>query len=229
MMDVYTSPTPNGIKVPIALEELGLPYRLHRVDLSRGGIAVPELVAINPNAKIPAIIDRLADGQSVPMFESGAILLYLAGLKPGLVPTAAIAHASTLSWLFLQVAGLGPNFGNAGFFLRNDPSNRVAIERFQGEARRHLALLEQRLAECEWLNGESYSIADIAHFGWVRSAAYAGLKLSRASVCECMGRTHRTAGNCSARHRAMQGLESGLSRGLSGLTLATRYQPRSRC
>jgi GST-like protein len=178
MIDVYTSPTPNGIKVPIALEELGLPYRLHRVNLSRGGIAVPELVAINPNAKIPAIIDRLADGQSVPVFESGAILLYLAGLKPGLIPTAAIAHASTLSWLFLQVAGLGPNFGNAGFFLRNDPSNRVAIERFQGEARRHLALLEQRLAEFEWLNGESYSIADIAHFGWVRSAAYAGLTLS---------------------------------------------------
>jgi GST-like protein len=178
MMDVYTSPTPNGIKVPIALEELGLPYRLHRVNLSRGGIAVPELVAINPNARIPAIIDRLADGQSVPVFESGAILLYLAGLKPGLIPAAPIAHAATLSWLFLQVAGLGPNFGNAGFFLRKDPSNRVAIERFQGEAQRHLALLDERLAESEWLNGESYSIADIAHFGWVRSASYAGLALS---------------------------------------------------
>lgn len=178
MIDVYTSPTPNGIKVPIALEELGLPYRLHRVDLSRGGMAVPELVAINPNAKIPAIIDRLADGQSVPVFESGAILLYIASLVPGLIPTAAPAHASTLSWLFLQVAGLGPNFGNAGFFLRNHPSNLVAIERFQGEARRHLALLDHRLAKSEWLNGESYSIADIAHFGWVRSASYAGLKLA---------------------------------------------------
>lgn len=178
MIEVYTSPTPNGIKVPIALEELGLSYRLHRVDLSRGGIAVPELVAINPNAKIPAIIDRREDGPSVPLFESGAILLYLAGLKPGLIPTDAVAYASTLSWLFLQVAGLGPNFGNAGYFLRNDPSNLLAVERFHGEARRHLSVLDQRLSETEWLNGESYSIADIAHFGWVRSAGYAGLELS---------------------------------------------------
>lgn len=178
MIEVYTSPTPNGIKVPIALEELGLYYRLHRVDLSRGGIAVPELVAINPNAKIPAIIDRREDGPSVPLFESGAILLYLSGLKPGLIPTDAVANASTLSWLFLQVAGLGPNFGNAGYFLRNDPSNIVAIERFHGEAKRHLSVLNQRLSETEWLNGENYSIADIAHFGWVRSAGYAGLELS---------------------------------------------------
>lgn len=178
MIEVYTSPTPNGIKVPIALEELGLPYRLHRVDLSRGGMAVPELIAVNPNAKIPAIIDRLADGQSVPIFESGAILLYLSGLKSGLIPNDTVTHASTLSWLFLQVAGLGPNFGNAGYFLRNDPSNLVAIERFHGEAKRHLSVLNQRLSETEWLNGQAYSIADIAHFGWVRSASYAGLKMS---------------------------------------------------
>ena len=178
MIEVYTSPTPNGIKVPIALEELGLPYHLHRVDLSNGGAAVPELVAINPNAKIPAIIDSHADGQSVTVFESGAILIYLADLKPGLAAAGAAARAATLSWLFLQVAGLGPSFGNAGFFLRNDPSNRVAITRFQGEARRHLAVLDQRLAETAWLNGEAYSIADIAHFGWVRSASYAGLELS---------------------------------------------------
>ena len=177
MMDVFTSPTPNGIKVPIALEELGIAYRLHHVDLSRGGASVPELRAVNPNAKIPAIVDKLADGQSVPVFESGAILLYIAGLKPGLIPTSAVAHASTLSWLFLQVAGLGPNFGNASYFLRNDPANLVAIERFHSEARRHLALLDQRLGESEWLNGEDYSIADIAHFSWVRSASYAGLSL----------------------------------------------------
>lgn len=177
MIEVFTSLTPNGIKVPIALEELGLPYCLHRVDLSRGGGAVPELVVINPNAKIPAIIDRTVDGQTVPVFESGAILLYLAGLKAGLIPDSREARAATLSWLFLQVAGLGPNFGNAGFFLRNDLSNQIAIDRFSGEAKRHLDLLDQRLAHCEWLNGHSYSIADIAHFGWVRSAGYAGLNL----------------------------------------------------
>jgi GST-like protein len=177
MIEVFTSPTPNGIKVPIALEELGLPYTVHRVELSRGGAAVPELVAINPNAKIPAIIDRSAAGQAVPVFESGAILLHLAQLKSGLLPESGEARAATLSWLFLQVAGLGPNFGNAGYFLRNDPSNRTAIERFGGEAKRHLHLLEQRLAQFEWLNGQSYSIADIAHFGWVRIAGYAGLNL----------------------------------------------------
>lgn len=177
MIEVFTSPTPNGIKVPIALEELGLPYRLHRIDLSRGGAAVPELVAINPNAKIPAIIDRSVEGQDVPVFESGAILLHLAELKGGLLPHTAEARAATLSWLFLQVAGLGPNFGNAGYFLRNEPSNRTAIERFGGEAKRHLDVLEQRLSQFEWLNGQSYSIADIAHFGWVRVADYAGLNL----------------------------------------------------
>lgn len=178
MIEVFTSPTPNGIKVPIALEELGLPYIVHRVDLSRGGAAVPELVAINPNAKIPAIIDRTVAGKAVPVFESGAILLHLAQLQSGLLPVSGEARAATLSWLFLQVAGLGPNFGNAGFFLRNDPSNRTAIERFGGEAKRHLELLEQRLSQHNWLNGRSYSVADIAHFSWVRIAGYAGLNLS---------------------------------------------------
>ena len=177
MIEVFTSPTPNGIKVPIALEELRLPYRLHRVDLSRGGAAVPELVAINPNAKIPASIDRSREGQAVPVFESGAILLHLAELKSGLLPDAGEARAATLSWLFLQVAGLGPSFGNAGYFLRKDPSNRSAIDRFRGEAKRHLAVIEQRLSQCNWLNGQDYSIADIAHFGWVRIANYAGLNL----------------------------------------------------
>jgi GST-like protein len=177
MIELFTSPTPNGIKVPIALEELGLPYNLHRVDLSRGGAAVPELVAINPNAKIPAIIDRTEAGQPVPVFESGAILLHLAERESGLLPETGEARAATLSWLFLQVAGLGPNFGNAGYFLRNDPSNRTAIERFGGEAKRHLEVLERRLSQFEWLNGHSYSIADIAHFGWVRIANYAGLNL----------------------------------------------------
>lgn len=178
MIEVFTSPTPNGIKVPIALEELELPYRLHLVDLSRGGAAVPELVAINPNAKIPAIVDRSRETQAVPVFESGAILLHLAELKAGLLPLAGEARAATLSWLFLQVAGLGPSFGNAGYFLRNEPANRTAIERFGGEARRLLALVDQRLSHGDWLNGQSYSIADIAHFGWVRIAHYAGLSLS---------------------------------------------------
>lgn len=177
MIEVFTSPTPNGIKAPIALEELALPYRIHWVDLSRGGAAVPELVAINPNAKIPAIIDRTQAGHAVPVFESGAILLHLAELKSDLLPEAGIARAATLSWLFLQVAGLGPNFGNAGFFLRNDPANSTAIQRFGDEAQRHMEVLDQQLSRHEWLNGQSFSIADIAHFAWVRMAHYAGLHL----------------------------------------------------
>lgn len=205
MIEVFTSPTPNGIKVPIALEELGLPYRLHQVDLSRGGGAVPELVAINPNARIPAIVDQSKAGTAMPVFESGAILLHLAELKSGLVPDSGAARAATLSWLFLQVAGLGPNFGNAGHFLRNEPSNRTAIARFGGEAKRHLEVVDKRLSQCEWLNGHSYSVADIAHFCWVRIASYAGLSLHDYSaagdwVARIAGRpaVQRALARCSA-------------------------------
>lgn len=177
MMELYTAPTPNGLKIPIALEELGLHYRLHLVDLSRGGAAVPGLREINPNAKIPVLVEGLYDGRSATIFESGAILLYLADKRPGLIPTDQVARAATLSWLFLQVAGLGPSFGNTAYFRRTTNLANEALVRFQGEALRHMSLVESRLAQVPWLNGVSYSIADIAHFCWVRSCEYAGIRI----------------------------------------------------
>ncbi len=179
MIEVYTANTPNGIKIPIALEELGLPYTIHLVDLGAGVQRSPEFLAINPNGRIPAIVDRLNDpAVKLPVFESGAILLYLAETHDGLMGTTLAARTATLGWLFLQAAGLGPNFGNSSYFLRNDPANTVAVARFRDEAKRHLAVVNDRLSTVEWLNGECYSIADIAHFCWIRSAAYAGLDLA---------------------------------------------------
>lgn len=178
MIEIFTSPTPNGIKIPITVEELGIPYRVNRIDLSAGEQRLPEFLAINPNGRIPAIIDHLATpGHPISVFESGAIMVHLADTYGGLIGKTLEERAATLAWLILQVAGLGPSFGNTGFFLRNDPDNNVAIKRFSDEAIRHLDLLETRLATTSWLNGEDYSIADIAHFCWVRSAGYAGLSV----------------------------------------------------
>ena len=178
MIELFTAQTPNGIKIPIALEELNVPYELHKLSLGGAELRSAEFLKINPNAKIPAIRHRseLGDGD-LAVFESGAILLYLAETFDGLIGSSRASRAQTLSWLFLQVAGLGPAMGNTAHFRsRNDP-DAYALGRFEGEARRHLGLLEARLNEVEWLDGEGYSIADIAHFSWVRSAGYVGLDL----------------------------------------------------
>lgn len=178
MIELFSANTPNGIKIPIALEEIGLTYTLHKVSLGSDYIRSPEFAAINPNAKIPALqhVDR--SGQTITLFESGAILSYLAdtfGVLGGKTPQG---RASTLSWLFLQVAGLGPAMGNSGHFLnRTGQTDRYALERFQSESLRLLRILEQRIAEASWLNSEAYSVADIAHYAWVRKVSYAGLDL----------------------------------------------------
>ncbi|WP_421838251.1 glutathione S-transferase family protein [Novosphingobium sp.] len=177
MIEVFTANTPNGIKVPIALEELGVPYELKTIALGSGELRSAEYLRINPNAKVPAIRHRDGTAAPVTVFESGAILLYLAQGFGGLLGTAPAARAQTLSWLFLQAAGLGPMMGNAAHFRSLRTPAPYATERFEGEAGRHLGLLEARLGEVEWLNGESYSVADIAHFSWVRSANYAGFDL----------------------------------------------------
>ena len=177
MIEVFTANTPNGIKVPIALEELGVPYELRIIALGSPDLRSVEYLAINPNAKIPAI--RHHDGSDAPItvFESGAILLHLAQTFGGLLGITPAARAQTLSWLFLQVAGLGPMMGNAAHFRSLKSPDPYTIGRFAGEAGRHLKVIEARLHEVEWLNGESYSVADIAHFSWVRSASYAGFDL----------------------------------------------------
>ena len=184
MIEVYTANTPNGIKVPIALEELGVPYELRKIALGSADLRSAEYLRINPNAKIPAI--RHHDGGDAPVtvFESGAILLYLAQKFDGLLGTAPAARGQTLSWLFMQVAGLGPMMGNAAHFRSLKSPDPYTLGRFEGEAGRHLALVEARLREAEWLNGESYSIADIAHFSWVRSASYAGFDLKDSPTLE---------------------------------------------
>lgn len=177
MIELFTANTPNGIKVSIALEELGAPYDLKKITLGSAELRSAEYLRINPNAKIPAIRDQ--DGADMPVivFESGAILLYLTEKYGGLMGATPVSRAQTLSWLFLQVAGLGPMMGNAAHFLSLRSPDPYAIGRFEGEVARHFSVLEMRLREVEWLNGESYSIADIAHFSWVRSASYAGMAL----------------------------------------------------
>jgi len=178
MLDIHTAPTPNGVKIPIAAEELGIPYRIIRLQLSQGDQRRPEFLAISPNGRIPAVVDHDAGEAPVTVFESGAILLHLALTRGGLIGPGVAGRAATMEWLFLQVAGLGPNFGNAGHFLNVAPEPiPYAIERFTKEARRHLEVLETRLAAAEWLDGHGFSVADVAHFGWVRSAAYAGQTL----------------------------------------------------
>ena len=177
MIEVYTANTPNGIKVPIALEELGVPHAIRKMALGSPDLRSAEYLQINPNARIPAI--RHHDGGDTPVtvFESGAILLYLAQTFGGLMGTTPIAHGQTLSWLVLQVAGLGPMMGNAAHFRSLNSPDPYALGRFAGEADRYLRLVEARLRDVDWLNGECYSIADIAHFSWVRSANYAGFDL----------------------------------------------------
>lgn len=168
MIELYTWNTPNGQKIPIFLEEAEIPYTLHPVNIGKGEQHNPDFLKINPNGKIPAIVDTEgSDGQSIAIFESGAILLYLADKVKKLIPTDPQGRAAALEWLFFQVGGVGPMFGQLGFFKRSQPPNEPAIERYTKETKRLLAVLEGELAQREFLAGE-YSIADIAHYGWLR-------------------------------------------------------------
>ena len=172
MIDLYTAATPNGYKVSIALEELGLPYRLHRIDLAAGEQKQDWFLAINPNGRIPAIVDR--DDGDFAVFESGAILLYLAEKTGRLIPADARGRSIVVQWLMFQMGGLGPMMGQANVFARYLPEKiSVAIDRYRRESRRLLQVLDRRLAGNDWLAGD-YSIADIAHFAWARTHAWSG-------------------------------------------------------
>lgn len=177
MIDVYAFATPNSIKVPLLLEEIGAPYKLHAVNVRKGEQSRPEFLALNPNGRIPVIVDRDGPGgQPVTITESGAILLYLAQKHGAMLPTDARERIRCLEWLFFQVAGLGPMFGQAGYFLRSAPEKiGFAIERYNGEARRHLRVLDQHLGKHTWAAGETYSIADIALFGWIWRREFVGV------------------------------------------------------
>lgn len=177
MIEVYTFATPNGVKIPIALEEMGVPYRLHGVNVRKGEQNSPEFLALNPNGRIPVIVDPTgAGGAPLTLSESGAILLHLAEKHGQLIPKDALGRARCVEWLFFQVAGLGPMFGQAGYFQKSAPQpTPFAIDRYLGEAKRHLRVLDQRLAQNAFAAGPEYSIADIAMFGWIWRRAFAGV------------------------------------------------------
>lgn len=172
MIDLYTAATPNGHKVSIALEELGLPYRVHALSFDKQEQKTPEFLRINPNGRIPAIVD---DGFAV--FESGAILIYLAEKAGQLLPADAKGRSRAIQWLMFQMGGVGPMQGQANVFFRYFPEKlQGAIDRYQHETRRLYEVLDTRLGEADYLAGD-YSIADIATFPWVRVHDWAGVSL----------------------------------------------------
>ena len=173
MIDLYTSPTPNGHKASCTLEELEIPYEAHPINLMTGEQKTEEFLAMNPNGRIPVIVDRGNDGLAV--FESGAIMIYLAEKAGRLLPTEAKARAKVMSWLMFQMGGIGPLMGQANVFFRYFPEKIPAvIDRYQNESRRLFEVLDRRLGESEWL-GDDYSIADIANWCWVRTYKWSGV------------------------------------------------------
>ena len=175
MIDLYTAATPNGHKISIALEELALPYTLHVLDLSKGEQKQPAFLALNPNGRIPAIVDRDADDFAV--FESGAILVYLAEKTGQLMPSDAKGRSRVLQWLMFQMGGVGPMMGQANVFYRYFPEKiQPAIERYQGECKRLFRVLDGHLQQHEYL-ARDYSIADIANWAWVRTHRWSGVEI----------------------------------------------------
>ena len=172
-IQLYSLPTPNGVKVSIALEELGLAYEPHLVSFEKNDQMSPEFVSLNPNNKIPAIIDPDGPGgKPLALFESGAILVYLAEKTGKLVPREAAARYETLQWVMFQMGGIGPMFGQVGFFVRfagKDFEDKRPRDRYVAEAKRLLAVLDARLKGRAWIMGDDYTIADIATFPWVRN------------------------------------------------------------
>ena len=180
MIEVWSWPTPNGHKVHIALEELGLPYRVVPVNIGAGEQFRPEFLAITPNHRIPAIVDPdRPGGKPLQLFESGAILIYLAEKAGRLIPTDPVERLKALQWLMFQMGGVGPMFGQYNHFAAYAPERiPYAVERYGNEVRRLHGVLEKRLAESEWLAGSGYSIADIATFPWIRNPDRRGIDLS---------------------------------------------------
>ncbi|NWA28283.1 glutathione S-transferase N-terminal domain-containing protein [Pseudomonas gingeri] len=172
-LQLYSLPTPNGVKVSILLEELGLPYEAHLVSFSTNDQLTPEFMALNPNNKIPAIIDPNGpDGQPLPLFESGAILIYLAEKTGRFMSKDPARRYETLQWVMFQMGGIGPMFGQLGFFNKfagKDYEDKRPRDRYVAESKRLLGVLDQRLESRRWIMGDDYGIADIATFPWVRN------------------------------------------------------------
>jgi GST-like protein len=172
-LQLYSLPTPNGVKVSIALEELGLPYEAHKVNFQTNDQTTPEFLSLNPNNKIPAILDPQGPGgQPLALFESGAILIYLAEKTGKLLPADPSQRYHAIQWLMWQMGGLGPMFGQLGFFHKfagKDYEDKRPRDRYVAESKRLLAVLNQHLAGRAWMMGDDYTVADIAIFPWVRN------------------------------------------------------------
>ena len=172
-LQLYSLPTPNGVKVSIMLEETGLPYEPHLVNFGINDQMTPEFISLSPNNKIPAILDPDGPcGKPLGLFESGAILIYLAEKTGKFLPKDPAARYETIQWLMLQMGGIGPMFGQLGFFHKfagKDYEDKRPRDRYVAESKRLLGVLDQRLAGRDWIMGDEYTIADIATFGWVRN------------------------------------------------------------
>ena len=200
MIDLYTAATPNGHKVSIALEELALPYTLKVLDLTQGEQKTPQFLAINPNGRIPAIVDRDADDFAV--FESGACLVYLAEKTGKLLPSDAKGRSRVMQWLMFQMGGIGPMMGQANVFYRYFPEKiQPAIDRYQGESKRLFRVLDGHLQQHEYLAGD-YSIADIANWAWVRTHRWSGVDV------EDLPHLQRWLAAIRARPAVQKGIES---------------------
>jgi GSH-dependent disulfide-bond oxidoreductase len=172
-LQLYSLPTPNGVKVSIMLEEIGLPYEVHLVNFNNDDQTTPEFLSLNPNGKIPAIIDPNGPaGKPLGLFESGAILQYLADKTGKLLPADAARRWQTIQWLHFQMGGIGPMFGQVGFFNKfagKEIADKRPLERYVNESKRLLAVMETRLAGRQWFMDDEFTIADISMLGWVRN------------------------------------------------------------
>ncbi|MFQ5772888.1 MAG: glutathione S-transferase N-terminal domain-containing protein [Kiloniellaceae bacterium] len=180
MIDLYTWPTPNGHKIHIMLEETGLPYNVIPIDIGAGDQFDPEFLKISPNNKMPAIVDPDGpDGRPIALFESGAILIYLAEKTGKFLPEAPRSRYTTLQWLMFQMGGIGPMLGQAHHFRIYAPEPiAYAVNRYTNEANRLYGVLDRRLGEAPYLAGEDYTIADIATFPWLRSHENQGVDMN---------------------------------------------------
>lgn len=175
MIDLYTAPTPNGHKVSCTLEALAIPYNTHFVNIAEGEQNKPEFRRLNPNGRIPVIVDR--EEGNFALFESGAIMIYLAEKTGRLLPTDKKGRAKVIQWLMFQMGGVGPMMGQANVFYRYFPEKiQPAIERYQNECRRLFEVMDRHLANNEWL-ADAYSIADIANWCWVRTHSWSGVSV----------------------------------------------------
>jgi len=179
MIELYTWGTPNGHKVSVMLEEIGMAYNVHPVNLAKNEQRTPEFLAINPNGRIPAIVDTEGPGgKPLPIFESGAIMIYLAEKSGKLLSREPVRRMEAIEWLMFQMAGVGPMFGQLGWFKRNAADNQQGITRYTDESIRLAGVLDHRLGQAEYLAGE-YSIADIANFPWVRILPFFNLTMDK--------------------------------------------------